>query len=146
MRRPRIVENLPSLARQASIPWGSFMIRLKPVLLVRELPPAFAKLRSHLPSLKELVSKTPHPNEPELIEYLQKGVFCGVLMDRGLVFDVLQPGKKIALSMNPLIQPHCDFTDGVWIWSGALVYYIIQYHVSLDPKFVCVCEKPELAN
>src|SRR5215831_35103 len=71
------------------------MIALEPVIAVRELPPARSRLRQHLPSIRELVSEIPFPQEAALLSYLSQGVVCGVYNDRGLVFDVLQPGRRI---------------------------------------------------
>ena len=111
------------------------MTLLKPVLRVRELPPSLAKLRQHLPSITELVSDQPQPDELHLLDYLQQGISCGLTLDRGIMYDLLD-GKKIVLSMHPLIQPAVNFTDGIWIWSGAIVYYVMRYHVRLDAGFV----------
>src|SRR4051812_20735415 len=111
------------------------MIPLQPVLSVRELPPACAKLRSHLPSLRDFICSTPGPRESEALSYLRQGVACGLYYDRGLLYDVLQPGRLIepgqtngTSESSTLIEPHVLLTDGRWIWPGALPYYVATYH------------------
>src|SRR5437870_4116560 len=71
------------------------MKALEPVILVRELPPVCSRQRQHLPSLRDLVSATSHPMEPSVLTYLSQGADCGIYNDPGLLYDVLQPGKRI---------------------------------------------------
>jgi hypothetical protein len=119
------------------------MTDLEPVILVRELPPARSRLRQHLPSMHELVRATPFSWEPLALQYLAQGVACGVYNDPGLLFDVLQPGQRIdaASREDPrlaevTIQPGLLLTDGVWVWSGVLPYYLAVYHLELPARFL----------
>lgn len=113
------------------------MIRLKPVLSVKELPPSYSHMREFLPGLQDYVAKQPRHDEENVIYYLQHGVVCEISLDRGMDYDVLQPGKRIEkFSGDQLIQPNVLLTDGVWVWPGALIYYVREYHVILDPDFL----------
>ena len=119
------------------------MTALEPVILVRELPPVCSRQRRHLPSLRELVSPSPHPREAAILAYLAQGVDCGIYHDPGLLYDVLQPGKKIDFSALPeaapgggTIYPHLIMTDGVWVWPGALLHYVAVYHIRLPERFL----------
>jgi hypothetical protein len=124
------------------------MTTLEPVLLVRELPPARSGLRQHLPSMRELVSPTPSAREPDVLSYLAQGVVCGIYNDRGLLFDVLQPGLRIdvASQQDPglsgmVIQPGLMLTDGAWVWPGELSYYVAAYHLQLPERFLRFAEE-----
>jgi hypothetical protein len=119
------------------------MVTLEPVIQVRELPPARARLRDHLPSLNEMVRSTPMAEEALLLTYLMQGAVCGIYNDRGLVFDVLQPGTRVdeisqrdprLVGLN--IQPGLILTDGVWVWPGVLAYYVALYHIQLPARFL----------
>src|SRR4051794_20289370 len=107
------------------------MVELEPVILVRELPQARSRLRQHLPSIRELISPTPRPDEGALLAYLAQGAVCGVYNDRGLLFDVLQAGRRIDAACKEdsrlqelNVQPTLILTDGVWVWPGVLTYYL----------------------
>ena len=86
----------------------------------------------HGESLYELISLIPNLNEDKIISYLKSGtIFC---VSPGIVQDVLSKDEKIIGSLKIL-------TDGVWIWPSDLVYYIQEYHVSLDNDFIShMCE------
>jgi hypothetical protein len=123
------------------------MVKLEPVILVRELPPARAVLRQHLPSLRDLLAPTPSPQEPAILSYLAQGVVCGIYNDRGLLFDVLQHGQRIDVlsQQDPhlaslTIQPSLMLTDGAWVWPGVLPYYLARYHVQLPARFLQFAE------
>jgi len=119
------------------------MTSLEPVILVRELPPVCSRQRCHLPSLRELVSTSPHPREAAILAYLAQGVDCGICNDPGMLYDVLQSGNKIDFSPlheatfgRATIYPHLIMTDGVWVWPGALLYYVAVYHLRLQERFL----------
>jgi hypothetical protein len=119
------------------------MTALEPVILVRELPPARARWRQHLPSIRDLVTAVASAQEPAILSYLGQGVACGIYNDPGLLFDVLQPGQRIdVVSQHDhrlaglIIQPSLVLTDGVWVWSGVLPYYVAMYHLRLPDRFL----------
>lgn len=116
------------------------MARLKPIINVRELPPACAKLRQSLPSLNDLVRDAPGPHEADVLAYLRQGMVCGVYNDRGLLSDVLNPRRRIdglpAEEGTAPLQPNLLLTDGVWVWPGALVFYLATYHLRLPDEFL----------
>ena len=119
------------------------MKALEPVILVRELPPVCRSQRQYLPSLRELISDTPQTDESRILSYLGQGVDCGIYNDPGMVFDVLQPGKRIDGSVFlEFVQdsrrryPHIMLTDGSWVWPGVLLYYVAVYHLSLPERFL----------
>jgi hypothetical protein len=124
------------------------MIALEPVIQVRELPPARARLRQHLPSIQELVGSSPSAQEPSVLTYLSQGAVCGIYNDRGLVFDVIQTGRRLDVEsqhdphLSALnIQPNLLLTDGTWVWSGVLPYYVAVYHLRLPARFLQYAEK-----
>ena len=99
--------------------------------------------RLYLPSLRNLVSDTPRTDETQILSYLGQGVDCGLYNDPGLVYDVLQPGKRIELSEYREFLPDARcrhpqllLTDGVWVWPGALVYYVAVYHIPVPQRFL----------
>jgi hypothetical protein len=116
---------------------------LQPVILVRELPPVCRSQRQYLPSLRDRVSDTPQPAESQVLSYLGQGVDCGLYNDPGMLYDVLQPGKRIDMSLyrewvpEPRRRhPHIMLTDGAWVWPGALIYYVVVYHLQLPEAFL----------
>jgi hypothetical protein len=124
------------------------MTTLQPVILVRELPPARTRLRQHLPSIRELVTAVPSAREPAILSYLAQGVVCGIYNDRGLLFDVLQPGQRIDVVSKQdtrlselTIQPGLVLTDGTWVWPGVLTYYVALYHLRLPDRFLQFAEE-----
>jgi len=126
------------------------MKALEPLILVRELPPACSRQRQYLPSLRELVSVTPHPDETKILFYLSQGVDCGIYNDPGMLYDVLQPGKRIDFALvqesgdeRLKLHPHLMMTDGAWVWPGAVLYYIAVYHLQLPEQFLHHAEKSQ---
>jgi hypothetical protein len=124
------------------------MVVLEPVISVRELPPSRARLRQHLPSLRDLVRDHPSVHEPAILAYLAQGVVCGIHNEPGLMHDVLQPGRRLhnlaglnLTSETLTIQPSLVLTDGVWVWSGVLGYYVGVYHIQLPERFLRFAEE-----
>jgi hypothetical protein len=118
------------------------------VIVVRELPPVCSGQRQHLPSIRDLVSPTPGPQERAILAYLAQGVDCGIYNDPGMLYDVIQPGKKIEFSsvqeVGPdvsALAPHLIMTDGVWVWPGAVLYYIATYHIRLPDALLRHAER-----
>jgi len=94
------------------------------------------------------VRAVPSVQEPALLSYLAQGVTCGIYKDRGLVFDVLRPERRIDLLSQGdpdlsriTIQPGLVLTDGVWVWPGVLPYYVAVYHLQLPDRFLQFAEK-----
>ncbi len=128
------------------------LIRLRPVIDVREIPASYASSRSAFPSIRSLVSDQPCEDEAKILQYLQQGVFGCFYPDSGLARDVLTAGKKVERQLtneqlgqacapdsptcSPVIDPHSLRTDGVWLWPSVLAYYVAKYHVRLDPEFI----------
>jgi hypothetical protein len=109
------------------------MNRLRPVIDVREIPPAYSQLRSKLPSLRSYISSAPAPDEQSALAYLGQGVLCGLCFDPGMLRDVLQPSRRIDVIG---IGPNMLLTDGDWLWPGALLYYVQEYHLRLPQEFI----------
>jgi hypothetical protein len=81
----------------------------------------------HLPSIRDAVRPSPHPNADNIVAYLEAGIgLAGVGMYVG---DVLNPSSRIGIS--PGLE-----TDGVWLWRADLPYYVATYHVELPKDFV----------
>ena len=124
------------------------LIPLRAVVDVRELPPNRARASAHLPSIRSLVSEHPHPEEAAVLRYLQQGVFGCFYPDPGLARDVVEPGMPVdsrlpgdALGVSDSdpstrVEVGGVLTDGVWLWPGVLGYYVVKYHVMVDPAFV----------
>jgi len=118
------------------------MTLLRPVVDVREIPPACRELRRELPSLRDYASDSPGLEEQSLLAYLGQGVVCGIYSDPGLLFDVLHPGRRIEPLLlqqgeqQRTIHPNVILTDGDWLWPGALLYYLEQYHLRLPEDFL----------
>jgi hypothetical protein len=79
---------------------------------------------------------------------LSQGVVCGVYFDPGLLYDVLQPGQPIEVRRTDgdaregrCVQPNLILTDGTWIWPGALLYYVEEYHLQLPSTFLQYAER-----
>ncbi len=124
------------------------MKMLEPVILVRELPPVCSRQRPYLPSLHDLVSTTPVKQESAILSYLARGVDCGIYNDPGLLYDALQPGKRIDLTVlggfenrDQDFAPHLMLTDGNWVWTGSLLYYVAVYHIRLPERFLQDAER-----
>ena len=58
---------------QASLIRRTTMKELEPVIQVREIPPVCRSQRPYLPSLRDLVSETPHADESRILSYLGQG-------------------------------------------------------------------------
>jgi hypothetical protein len=78
-----------------------------------------------------------------ILAYLAQGVLCGLCYDKGMLYDVLQPTRRIPPSPIPgetgnvqVIHPNVLLTDGVWLWPGALLYYVQEYHLDLPREFI----------
>ena len=84
------------------------------------------------------------------MSYLAQGVVCGIYNDRGLMFDVLQPGQRLDVvsrddqrSSALGVQPGMVLTDGTWVWPGVLPYYVAVYHLRLPECFLQFAAKQQ---
>jgi len=78
-------------------------------------------------SLKNIINNCAKADENKIIDYLKSGVVwvaCG-----GATSDVLNPS-------NGIIGPPDILTDGSWVWPADLIYYVQQYHITLDENFI----------
>jgi hypothetical protein len=115
------------------------MPTLEPVIRVRELPPALSRVHQHWPSIRELVREVPSPDEALVLAYLAQGVAFEIYCDRGLMYDVLEPGRRLDAPDGPkgvIVQPGLVLTDGTWVWDGVLPYYVARYHLQLPERFL----------
>ena len=78
-------------------------------------------------SLVENLSTEPHSKEAEIIKYLDNGNM--IVACAGVVKDVLSKSGEIAGVPSIL-------TDGVFVWTGVLRYYIEKYHAILPDEFI----------
>lgn len=80
------------------------------------------------PSLVELVSNTPQPDQSRIVDYLRRS---GLLLIGcpGVVGDVLDETAGLIGSPNIM-------TDGVWAWPEDLPYYVERYHLALTSEFI----------
>jgi hypothetical protein len=117
------------------------MTVLRPILDVKELPPALSARRQHLPSLRDSISPEAGRHEKDVLSYLRQGVCCGVYGDPGLGRDVLNPARSIGKIEadrpdGASAGPQLAYTDGTWVWWGAILYYIETYHLRLPEEFL----------
>jgi hypothetical protein len=80
-----------------------------------------------LPSIREAVRSSRHPDADRIVAYLKAGIClaaCG-----GVQRDVLNPCSGRMTSPDMV-------TDGVWLWPGELPYYVGKHGVELPAEFV----------
>lgn len=78
-------------------------------------------------SLVDNLSTEPRPKEAEIIRYLEDGNI--IVACAGIVEDVLSKSGEFA--GVPSIK-----TDGVFVWTGILGYYVKKYHAVLPDEFI----------
>ncbi len=79
------------------------------------------------PSLRLAVRDQGDENEGLLVRYLRAGTVLAVTASS--VPDVLSSSEEPVAHLALL-------TDGQWFWYTDLAYYVAQYHVRLDDRFV----------
>ncbi len=89
----------------------------------RELPHGFTAA----PSLLDAVNATAHEDEQRIARYLRTGTLICLTMGPGV--DFLSPVRK-------LIDSPSLMTDGVWVWSKDLAYYVETYHVRIPEELM----------
>ena len=114
--------------------------RLLPVLPVCELPWILRRRRQHLPSIKTLASEHAQVDQEKLVTYLSRGKICAFTNDRYMKRDVFAPAQKTVTSIigwdDEEYSVDSLLTDGHWVWSVALIYYVKNYNVRLPDDFV----------
>ena len=80
------------------------------------------------PSIRDLVTPEPHPDEAGGIAYLEQGTRLVYRMGSSPT-DVID-GSPLDGSLNG----H-TLSDGLWAWSDELPYYVRKYHVRLPAEF-----------
>ena len=66
-------------------------------------------------------------NKKEVCKYLRNGMVLAACGE--VVKDVLHPEKGI-------IGTPDDMTDGTWLWPADLAYYVEEYDLQLDERFL----------
>lgn len=79
------------------------------------------------PRLRDCISDTPQPDEDKIIADLHHGV--GLSGRSGYLRDVLDPSKGYCLTAS-------TFTDGCFVWTTLVTYYVTKYHAKLPAEFV----------
>jgi len=77
--------------------------------------------------LSELRRDIPHIMEQNILHYLNGGHEFFLCM--GIVEDFLDPQKTI-------IGPPNMWTDGTWVWTSDVMYYVEKYHIQLPDDFL----------
>jgi hypothetical protein len=67
------------------------------------------------------------PWEQAALSYLEQGRW--IIMSMSYPHDLLDPD-------GPEVDQRQSFTDGVWMWSGMLIHYLRNYHVTLPAEFL----------
>ncbi|HEX8916538.1 MAG TPA: hypothetical protein VF796_29575 [Humisphaera sp.] len=78
------------------------------------------------PSLTSLVSESPQPDEPLIVQYFLSG--RGLSACGGFVKYAFDPSKRILFCTT--------LTDGVWLWPSTFIYYVENYHCRVPIDFV----------
>ena len=80
-----------------------------------------------LPSIRDFVRSTPHPDTERIAAYLRGGI--GLAGVGKFVDDVLDPTSRVALT--PGFR-----TDEVWLWREYLPHYVARHNVALPEDFI----------
>jgi hypothetical protein len=78
------------------------------------------------PSIREHISDVAQPDEERIVTYLENGV--GLAGRAGYLRDVLDP-SIVGLTSHTL-------TDGVYVWTSDLAYYVKKYHLTIPEEAV----------
>lgn len=79
------------------------------------------------PSIKDFINLEDGANIDKICRYLEQGIV--IITCAGTVDDVINPQNGIAGIPSML-------TDGKWVWSGDLSYYVRNYMLKLDDEFL----------
>ena len=79
------------------------------------------------PSIKDYINKGTSSLIDKICAYLDNGI--PLIFSPGTALDVIDETKGVAGSPSIL-------TDGKWAWSGVLSYYVKNYNLQLDDKFI----------
>ncbi len=102
-------------------------MNLKAVGFYKEMPHG---MESQL-SLKDYIQKEKEDIN-KISDYLLSGV--EIIVSPGTVNDLLDESKGIAGTTSL-------FTDGEWLWSGDLAYYVREYRLKLPEEFINTMRK-----
>lgn len=95
---------------------------LKTVGFYKEMPHGMdSKL-----SIKDYIQKEKEDTK-KISDYLLRGI--EIIVSPGTVNDLLDESKGIAGTTSL-------FTDGEWVWSGDLAYYVREYKLQLPKEFI----------
>ena len=78
--------------------------------------------------LSKLMQDVPHPMEQKILHYLNGG--RNIAHTMGVVKDYLDPQGKIIM-----LGPD-NYTDGTWVWTSDVMYYVEKYHIQLPDDFL----------
>ncbi|MBO4343357.1 MAG: hypothetical protein J5844_01735 [Clostridia bacterium] len=79
------------------------------------------------PSIKDYINKGADYPVEKICAYLDSGL--PLIVSPGFVLDVIDESKGNAGSPSIL-------TDGKWVWSGVLSYYVKNYNLQLDSELI----------
>jgi hypothetical protein len=74
-----------------------------------------------------LRSENARPDEQGILKYLRGG--RRLLAASGIVEDTLDPRKG-------MIGPPDVFSDGEWLWTSDVIYYLENYHIEVPAEFI----------
>ena len=77
------------------------------------------------PSMRECFSDVSYKGQNNIVAYLEKGkvTLTSPCFDRDIYTGEIIPGTL------------CLMTDGEYVWSSTLMYYVKKYNLRLDPEF-----------
>jgi hypothetical protein len=78
-------------------------------------------------SLKHNIRNQPHTEEDKIINYLTSGEY--IIVNLCFEIDILSEKRKYSGSRSIM-------TDGVWVWTNFLSYYVKEYHAVLSDEFI----------
>lgn len=83
-------------------------------------------------SLIELKNKKAEYPKEKVIDYLKNGHY--ISGHRGYTKDLFDESKKTAGGKS-------EITDGMWVWTQDVIYYIENYNIGLPDEFLIHMEK-----
>jgi len=89
-----------------------------------EDPPAGRPSDDSLCAIRKRTASDPQPEEERIIRFLQAGI------------DIAASACFRDLIKGSDVEAVVFMTDGEWVWTNALLYYVRNYHWRVEPEFV----------
>ena len=87
-------------------------------------PPADGRSANNVAAIRARVADGPQVDEERIVQYLRRGVGFAATC----YFEDVIAGRGV--------EAVVFMTDGEWVWTNALLYYVERYHWRVEPEFV----------